>query len=165
MRTLRLLLPLLVLAASLVAVPVATASDVRTSDTSDRLFYGTPVTVDATGFATDSTAEPGAPSGTQISCATFSGGPFNRTVGHTAWYRIVGTGGSIDISTAGSSYDTVLSIYTQGGTTPLACQDDVASGDSTSKIAAFASSANTVYEVQVGNYNNNACPTGGCQLH
>jgi Putative metal-binding motif len=157
----------MVLAAALVAVPMASASDVRANDTNDRLFYGTPITQDITAFSAE-VGEPGASPGT-ISC-TWNGipNPHDVSTGKTAWYRIVGTGGTIDISTSGSTngtsaLDTTLAIYALGGTTPLACSDDGPS-TVTSLISGFATNANTVYEVQVGRYFNGGC-TPACVVH
>jgi hypothetical protein len=47
--------------------------------------------------------------------------------GHTLWYTIEGTGGTITIDTAGSNFDTVIAAYVQEGDgfTEIACNDDV----------------------------------------
>jgi hypothetical protein len=41
----------------------------------------------------------------------------------------------------------------------------VSSTDHTSTIASFATTSGTTYEVQVGIFNNNSCPSAGCNLH
>jgi hypothetical protein len=47
--------------------------------------------------------------------------------GHTLWYTIEGTGGTITIDTAGSNFDTVIAAYVQDGDAliEIACNDDV----------------------------------------
>ena len=66
-------------------------------------------------------------------CLTFEDPPgvFNVVpVGNTVWYRVVGTGGSVTIDSAGSDFDTVMAAYTSNGAgefnpVPDACVDDV----------------------------------------
>ena len=50
-------------------------------------------------------------------CLTFEedGEIFEIPVGHTVWYRVVGTGGTITVDTAGSDFDTVIAVYTADG--------------------------------------------------
>jgi hypothetical protein len=45
----------------------------------------------------------------------------------TLWYRFRGTGGEVTLDTAGSGFDTVIGVYTQGpeGLTEVACVDDL----------------------------------------
>jgi hypothetical protein len=160
-------MPFIVVVA-LAAAPLASASDIRDNDSSDRLFYGSPATVDISTFGIDA-GEPGRIGSPLPSCTT-SGSPDSPTVGKTAWYRIIGTGGKIDLSTAGSSdglapLDTVLALYALGGTTPLACSDDVGGvSDPTSHIVSFTTSPYQVYEVQVGRYNDGPC-NSACVVH
>lgn len=170
MRKLRLLLPLALLCVLLSAAS-ASASDLRANDSADRLFYGTPVTVDVATFGIDAT-EPGTAGGTPttLTC-TRPAGPAAVTVGKTAWYRIVGTGGAVDLSTLGSTngaiaMDSVLAVYPLGSDTPAACSDDtqITPLDFTSRIVSFATTANQVYEVQVSRFGAGAC-TPDCTVH
>ena len=95
-------------------------------------------------------------------CLTFEDGEdvFEVPVGHTVWYRIVGTGNPITIDTAGSDFDTVLAVYTSdgaGGFTPVpdACVDDVPVdpvGRSLQASVTFDTVAGTTYYVQIGGF-------------
>ena len=96
-------------------------------------------------------------------CLTFDEGEgdiFEVPVGHTVWYRIVGTGGPVTVDTAGSDYDTVIAVYTSdgaGGFTPVpgACVDDVALqpiGRSLQASVTWDTVAGTVYYVQIGGF-------------
>lgn len=81
-------------------------------------------------------------------------------VGHTVWYRIVGTGSPVTVDTAGSDYDTVAAVYTSpsaGTYTPLpdACVDDVAltpMGRTLQSAVSFGTTAGTTYYVQIGGF-------------
>lgn len=81
-------------------------------------------------------------------------------VGHTVWYRIVGTGGTVTVDTAGSDYDTVAAVYTSpsaGTYEPLAdgCVDDVPLtpiGRTLQSAVSFATTAGTTYYVQIGGF-------------
>ena len=70
----------------------------------------------------------------------------------TAWWKIVGTGQPITLSTAGSVFNTVLAVYDTNGGAPganrVACNDDN-SGAQTSR-ATFASVRGKVFDIQVG---------------
>ena len=95
-------------------------------------------------------------------CLTFEepGGVFEIPVGHTVWYRIVGTGGPVTVDTAGSDYDTVVAVYTAdggGGFTPVpgACLDDVLLdpiGVTLQSAVTFDTVAGTSYYVQIGGF-------------
>ena len=52
---------------------------------------------------------------------------FEVPFGYTAWWTFNGTGGQVTIDTAGSTFDTVLAVYTgsPGSFTQVACVDDV----------------------------------------
>ena len=88
------------------------------------------------------------------------GGVFEVPVGFTVWYRIVGTGGSITVDTAGSDYDTVAAVYTangSGGFTPVpdACVDDVPTvpvGRTLQAAVTWPTVAGTTYYVQIGGF-------------
>lgn len=107
------------------------------------------------GFTTDATTQSGEPltptgSGT---CGT------TRKMVATTWYRLIGNGGVISVSTAGSNFDTVVAAYfapTPTSTDPLPCNDDVAEGDLTSAIS-FQSELGRTYLIQVG-----GCTGAGC---
>lgn len=89
-----------------------------------------------------------------------TGDVFEIPVGHTVWYKVVGTGGPITIDTAGSDYDTVIAVYTadgSGGFTPLpdGCVDDVPVqpiGRTLQAAVTFASEAGVTYYVQIGGF-------------
>ena len=95
-------------------------------------------------------------------CLTFQDGDevFELPVGHTVWYRIVGTGGPVTIDTAGSDYDTVVAVYTADGSggfdpVPDACVDDVPLepiGRTLQASVTFDTVAGTTYYVQIGGF-------------
>jgi hypothetical protein len=95
-------------------------------------------------------------------CLTFDdeGGVFEVPVGHTVWYRIVGTGDPVTVDTAGSDFDTVIAVYTAdgaGGFTPVpdACVDDVAVepiGATLQAAVTFDTVAGTTYYIQIGGF-------------
>ena len=97
-----------------------------------------------------------------FACLTFEedGEVFELPVGHTVWYRIVGTGGPVTIDTAGSDYDTVVAVYTADGSggfdpVPDACVDDVPLdplGRTLQASVTFDTVAGTTYYVQIGGY-------------
>ena len=79
----------------------------------------------------------------------------NRGLAHTAWYRFVGTGGPITLSTVGSTFDTVVAVHpgSAGGTvTPDLCNDDGGGTAGFSSLLTFTSTDRTTYYVQVGRY-------------
>jgi hypothetical protein len=76
----------------------------------------------------------------------------SSTMMRTAWWKIAGTGKPITLSTAGSTFDTVLAVY--DGPAPLTgnrvtCNDDDGSGGVTSALT-FNSVRGRSYLVQVG---------------
>jgi hypothetical protein len=76
----------------------------------------------------------------------------NVSIQKTVWYRVTGTGGSLVVNTSGSSFDTVLRVYTGaalGGLTPVACNDDA--GGLQSQVQ-FATAAGVTYWIQAGGY-------------
>jgi len=95
-------------------------------------------------------------------CLTFEedGEVFEIPVGHTVWYRIVGTGGELTVDTAGSDYDTVMAVYTSDGAggfvpVPEACVDDVPTppiGRTLQAAVTWQSVAGTTYYVQIGGF-------------
>jgi len=80
-----------------------------------------------------------------VTCATSS----HLLGGHDAWFSFTtGTTATITLTTAGSVYDTVL--YVRQGTctgTEVGCNDDVASGDTTSRVVLTSLAAGTYYIV------------------
>lgn len=106
-------------------------------------------------------------------CMVFDDGieSFEIPVGHTVWYRIVGTGGPITVDTAGSDFDTVVAVYTadgSGGYTPVpdACVDDVPVqpiGRTLQSAVTWDSVAGTVYYVQIGGFPS-AVPYGNLRV-
>ena len=81
-------------------------------------------------------------------------------VGHTVWYQIAGTGGTITVDTAGSDYDTVAAVYTSPSTgvyAPVdgACVDDVPLvpvGRTLQSAVSFVTVAGTTYYIQIGGF-------------
>jgi hypothetical protein len=87
------------------------------------------------------------------------GGIFEAPVGFTVWYKVVGTGGSLTVDTAGSDYDTVAAVYTSSGSgftpVPDACVDDVPTvpvGRTLQAAVTWATTAGTTYYVQIGGF-------------
>ncbi len=78
---------------------------------------------------------------------------------NSVWYRLVAPGtGTVTVSTAGSTYDTVLSAYTGacGSLAPVACSDDVNGG--LQSAIGFAVSAGTTYLLEATQFGS---PGGG----
>jgi hypothetical protein len=76
---------------------------------------------------------------------------------NTIWYKFTPTsnGTITDVDTIGSSYDTVLSIWTgsQSSLTPVACNDDIIPGiDIQSQIQNLAVTAGTTYYIMVSSF-------------
>lgn len=135
----------------------ARASDTRAS--AEHVDYGASFSVD-TSFYTTEANEPATTS--TIACTDGQGAPKQRSMAKTAWYRVTGNGRAITLSTAGSSYDTLLAVYPLGSSTPSACSDDTSATDVTSKITGFSTSDGATYEVQVGLTGGANC--SGCNL-
>ncbi len=78
--------------------------------------------------------------------------PDNNPGGGSVWYNWTApSSGSVNMTTLGSNYDTILAVYT-GGTiatlgTPLAENDDVDPGVITSSTVTFNATAGTVYRI------------------
>ncbi len=86
-------------------------------------------------------------------------GPKNRTV----WYRYTAPSAqTLIVDTLGSSYDTVLGVWTgsQGSLVNVGCNDDAAPGFSHSRME-FAGSAGTTYYIEAADWNN---PSATSQL-
>ncbi len=86
-------------------------------------------------------------------------GSLDRTV----WYRYPATStGNITVSTIGSNFDTVLSVYTGSSVsalTSILCNDQIDKTDQ-SRLT-FQAVSGTTYYIQVGSYNTFGTPSGG----
>jgi hypothetical protein len=104
----------------------------------------------------------GSVTGTNVSATKEVGepnhSPDNNGGTRSVWYQWQSpSSGSTTITTAGSSFDTVLAVYTGTAVSSLTLigkNDDVSSGDQTSSVT-FSASAGTVYRIAVDGYNNN----------
>ena len=75
----------------------------------------------------------------------------------TVWFRFTPTNnGQLSVNTIGSSYDTVLAVWTgaRGNLTSLACDDD-SGGNGTSSLSSVDLNAGTVYYIEVVSYFDN----------
>jgi hypothetical protein len=83
-------------------------------------------------------------------------GPYELPIGHTAWWTFQGSGGEVTVDTAGSTFDTIVGIYTDDGGSyaQVACVDDVETPDGVTLQAAVTvvTDAGVTYYVQVGGY-------------
>jgi hypothetical protein len=84
-------------------------------------------------------------------------GEFDVPIGHTVWYAVEGTGGTVAVDTAGSSYDTVIGVYTSDGAalTSVTCVDDVFEEPDFFSLQArvtLETTAGVTYYIQVGGY-------------
>lgn len=95
--------------------------------------------------ATTETGEPLFPSCTDPS-----------VVGHTVWYGLtVSAGTEVTADTAGSDYDTVLTVYTGaslGSLSEVACDDDGAGSAGGTSLVEFTASSSTTYWIQASGY-------------
>lgn len=97
--------------------------------------------------------------GTNVSATKESGEPDHASNGGTrsVWYQWVSPStSSVTITTAGSSYDTVLGVYTGSAVSSLSLidhNDDVVSGDTSSRVI-FNAMAGVVYRIAVAGFNN-----------
>ena len=93
-------------------------------------------------------------------------GEFEVPLGHTVWYTVEGTGGAVTVDTAGSSYDTVIGVYTSdgGALTSVTCVDDVFEEPDFFSLQAqvtLDTAAGVTYYIQVGGFGG---ATGTLQL-
>lgn len=107
-------------------------------------------------FANAASAALGSVSNATTTAATFESGEpapsCGPTIGKTVWYRYTpSTTRTIIANTAGSSFDTILAVYTGSAfsLTKVKCNDDAA--NRTSKVK-FQVVAGTTYYFQVGGY-------------
>jgi hypothetical protein len=85
--------------------------------------------------------------------------PAGPAYGRTLWYRVGGTGAPVTIDTAGSSFDTVVGVYRQGSSRPIACVDDGPAGAPEAKVR-FPTTAGAVYLVQIGGQGDDPAASG-----
>lgn len=76
-------------------------------------------------------------------------------IGATVWYRVEGTGEDVTLSTVGSSFDTVIGVYTADSLTEVACVDDTLETGLQATVT-FPTDAGTEYLVQVGGFGGSA---------
>ena len=76
--------------------------------------------------------------------------------GHTAWWTFEGTGDPVTVTTAGSSFDTVLGIYVDVGgvLTQVGCVDDT-EGSLQAEITVETVAGETYY-IQAGGFGGSA---------
>ena len=156
----RLQLALAALAAALVVAPASARAAAPPNDgaaSPTPLAFGAGAAVAQSTLEATSGSEPGtgsAPAG----CAR---------MGRTVWFRLRGNGHALQVSTAGSSVDTVVAIYaspTPADGNRVACNDDVGGGDNKSRATASATVRGNTYLVQVGSKIQPACslPADSC---
>ena len=113
------------------------------------------------GKASVSTRGARVPSEAEYPCMNiedFDGTIVTVPVEHTVWYRIAGTGRSITVDTAGSSYDTVVAVYagSADASATVACLDDTPLqpfGRTLQTSVSFPTTLGTTYWVQIGGIN------------
>ncbi|MDB6149846.1 MAG: peptidase and in kexin sedolisin [Chthoniobacter sp.] len=97
-----------------------------------------------TGSSTEATKEPGEPNHAS-----------NRGGRSVWWTWTAPASGPVTVKTLGSSFDTLLAIYTGsslGGLTSIISNDDAASGGLTSEVT-FTATAGVAYQIAVDGYN------------
>jgi photosystem II stability/assembly factor-like uncharacterized protein len=93
-------------------------------------------------------------------CSQNSQIPFTTGRSNTIWYKVLPSGtGVANMDTVGSSYDSVVSVWTGSGTTEtsltataVACNDDVSPGITTSQITNLTLTAGTTYFIMVSSF-------------
>ncbi|MDX1993041.1 MAG: hypothetical protein SF029_11655 [bacterium] len=112
-------------------------------------------------FATQSTVEASEDGGDPFAeCAPGLGGSGRAK---SVWYRYTASGtGLVTLKTTGSSYDTVISVWTGGEGTftavPNACNNDLNSRQSTLQVNMISG---TTYHIMIGEFGNEGVATGG----
>jgi hypothetical protein len=88
--------------------------------------------------------------------------------GASVWYAWTAPAtGSVTITTAGSSFDTLLGVYTGSAVdalTQVAANDDVSTSTFTSSVT-FNATSGTTYRIAVDGYRNTAAATGTVKLN
>jgi len=101
----------------------------------------------------------GSVNGTNVSATKETGEPDHASNGGTrsVWYQWVAPAtSSVTFTTAGSSYDTVLGVYTGtavNSLTTIDTNDDVVSGNTSSSVT-FNATGGVVYKIAVAGFNN-----------
>src|SRR5260370_5003344 len=123
--------------------------------------FASPINITATSFtdtkdssgATTQTADP------TPQCAQNAQIPFVTGISNTIWYKVVPTGsGTANIDTIGSSYDSVLSVWSGTSQTALTavlnrCNDDINPGIVTqSQLTNVALNVGTTYFIMVSSF-------------
>jgi Calx-beta domain len=90
--------------------------------------------------------------------------PGGNPGGASVWYQWQAPStGSVTINTTGSSYDTLLAVYTGnsvGGLTSIVKNDDIAAGNTASSVT-FNATAGVVYRIAVDGYNGGSSAATG----
>ena len=146
---LRRWLPAVIVGITAAGAPVGTAAASTGSDS-----FRTPAPIAFTNPGTvANTAAPGGSYTVEDSEPTDACG--SGSISRTAWWTVTGTGTPLTLTTAGSTFDTVLAVYgaAPGGIPAAfdrpACNDDVEAGSPTSKVT-FTATRGRQYLVQVG---------------
>ena len=153
MKRLSLFAVLAVFGVAAVCVPAASASDSLASPTP--LAFGVPQVEDTSGYGVEGEPNTGAPF-TQ-SCDV--GRPVG--VARTAWFTVQGNGAPVTVSTAGSSFDTAMFIYSGSPAGALVTCSDDGPGTGVFASATFTTTAGATYAVQAGRFCN-ADPVSAC---
>src|SRR5439155_2913214 len=112
---------------------------------------------DRFAFASSISGLSGSVAGSNVGATKEAGEPYHagNAGGASVWYVWTAPGsGTVTIGTFGSSFDTLLAVYTGtsvSGLTQVAANDDASSGDLTSRVS-FAAAAGTVYRIAVDGY-------------
>jgi hypothetical protein len=90
-------------------------------------------------------------------CSQIAGANFFTGITNTIWYKFTPASSGVinDVDTIGSSYDTVLSIWTgtSSSLTAFACDDDIVSGiDIQSQLTSLGVAAGTTYYIMVSSF-------------
>jgi opacity protein-like surface antigen len=145
---------LLLLAGALCALAIAPAA--RAADQLQQptpLTIGTAFTEDSSNFGIDNN-EPNTLAPFPQQCDS----GHNTGAARTAWYTVQGNGQQLTASTNGSDFDTSLFVYTGSASgTLVGCSDDAPGLDVASAVT-FASTAGTIYFIQVGRACNETGP-------
>ena len=91
-----------------------------------------------------------------------TGDAFPFPIEYTAWWTFVGTGGPVTVDIAGSTFDTIVGVYTgsPGSLTQVDCVDDVSEpAFSLQARVTIDTVAGVTYYVQAGGFGGS---TGGC---
>jgi hypothetical protein len=132
---------------------------------------GTVFTATAAGPGTGTVNPIASFSGSNVAATAETGEPAHATkgAGHTVWWtwRPL-TQGTATITTEGSSFDTVLAVYTGNAPatlTTIAYNDDLATSSTTSKVT-FSVRAGETYRIAVDGYQGGSqAPTGTIKLN